>query len=141
MSAYIPIYAQYYDNNNNIVTKEISYQGSEIGIHVTIDDVHSSIKIRYYNSKIKMAASMTREWANDNNINVNFASFIFTSDALPEWWTFQPKEPSYNNNYYESQILSTFKKSGVGIIIRAGNLPWIDNTSDKKKFKCELIPL
>jgi hypothetical protein len=99
------------------------------------------MKIRYYDSKIKMAASMTREWANDNNIKVNFASYIFTTEASPEWLTFQPKEPSYDNYYYETQTLSIYKKNGIGIIIRAGNLPWIDNTSNKKKFESKLIPL
>jgi hypothetical protein len=74
---YIPIYAQYYDENNKIITKEIYYKDyptsgpTEIGIHVTIDNNGSSTKIRYYDSKIKMAASMTREWAKDNNILVN----------------------------------------------------------------------
>lgn len=140
MSAYIPIYAQYYDDDNNIVTKEISYKGSEIGIYVTIDNLDSSIKIRYVNSKIKMAASMTRDWANDNNIKVNFTSYTFTTDALPEWWTFQPKEATFHNNYYESQTLSMYKRKGIGIIIRANNLPWINNTSNKKSFTCELIP-
>lgn len=139
MTAYIPIYAQYYDDNNIIITKEISYKGNEIGIHVTIDDIYSSMKIRYYDSKIKMAASMTREWAN-NNIKVNFASYIFTTEASLEWLTFQPKEPSYDNYYYETHTLSKYKKNGIGIIIRADNLPWIDTISDKKKFECTLIP-
>jgi len=146
MTAYIPIYAQYYDDNNNIITKEISYKESptsesrEIGIYVTIDNEGSSTKIRYYNSRIKMAASMVRKWANDNNIKTNFSTYIFTTDASSEWWTFQPKEATYNNYYYESQTLSVYKKKGMGIIIRSGNLPWIDNTNDKKQFTIQLIP-
>jgi hypothetical protein len=146
MSAYIPIYAQYYDDKNNIITKEISYKESltseyrEIGIHVTIDESESSIKIKYFDSKIKLAASMVRDWANNNNIFVNFSTFIFTTDASSEWWTFQPKEATFNNYYYESQPLSVYKKRGIGIIIRAGNIPWIDNINDKKKFIIQLIP-
>lgn len=146
MSAYIPIYAQYYDEKNNIITKEIYYKESptsgprEIGVYVTLEDVGSSIKIKYYDSRIKTAASMVRDWAKDNNIKTIFSTFIFTTDASNEWWTFQPKEASYNNYYYESQTLSVYKKRGIGIIIRAGNLPWIDKTNDKKKFTIQLIP-
>lgn len=146
MSAYIPIYAQYYDEKNNIITKEIYYKESptssprEIGVYVTIDDVGSSVKIKYYDSRIKTAASMVRDWAKDNNINTIFSTFIFTTDVSNEWWTFQPKEASYNNYCYEPQTLSVYKKRGIGIIIRAGNLPWIDNTSDNKKFNIQLIP-
>lgn len=143
---YIPIYAQYYDENNKIITKEIYYKDyptsgpKEIGIHVTIDNNGSSTKIRYYDSKIKMAASMARDWAKDNNILINFSSFIFTTDSSSEWWTFQPKEATYNNYHYESQTLSRYKEKGIGIIIRAGNLPWIDNKDNKTKFTCQLIP-
>jgi hypothetical protein len=146
MSAYIPIYAQYYDENNKIITKEIYYKDystlepKEIGIYVTIDDDSSSVKIKYYNSKIKMAASMVRDWANDNNIKTIFSTFIFTTNANPEWWTFQPKEATFNNYHYESQILSIYKKRGIGIIIRAGNIPITNTIGDKKHFKYELIP-
>jgi hypothetical protein len=138
MTAYIPIYAQYYDDKNNIITKEISYKESptlepiEIGIHVTIDDFDSNIKIRFFDSKIKMASRMVQDWANSNNIRVNFASFIFTTDAHSEWWTFQPQD--------ESQTLSIYKKRGIGIIIRDENLPWINKTVNNKKFTSQLIP-
>lgn len=141
MPSYIPIYAEYYNENNEIVTKEISYKGGEIGIHVTIDNLESSIKIRYVNSTIKMAAGMVREWANENKIMVNFSTYIFTTDAKPEWWTFQPKDATFINNHYEPERLSLYKRKGYGIIIRAGNLPIIgNNTYDRKKFTCELIP-
>ena len=146
MSSYIPIYAQYYDENNTVITKEISYKdyptsGSrEIGIHITIDVSNSSIKIRYVNSKIKMAANMARLWAEDNNIKVVFSTFIFTNEAPKEWWSYPLKEPTYNNYHYDSQALSRSKEKGIGIIIRASNLPWINNTSEKKAFTCELIP-
>ena len=83
---------------------------------------------------------MVRKWAEDNNIKASFATFIFTDSAPKEWWTYQPKEPTYHNGYYESQTLSRYKQRGIGIIIRAGNLPWINNTSEKKAFTCELIP-
>jgi hypothetical protein len=146
MSSYIPIYAQYYDENNTVVTKEISYKDyptsepKEIGIHVTVDDNNSSIKIKYVNSKIKMAANMARLWAEANNIQVFFSSFIFTIGAPKEWWTYPLKEPTYNNYYYESHALSRSKEKGLGVIIRASNLPWIDNTSSKTAFTCQLIP-
>lgn len=140
MLVYIPIYAQYYDDKNDIITKEISYKSGEIGIHITVEDLNSSIKIKYVPSKIKMAASMVREWANENKIMVNFSTYIFTTDAKPEWWTFQPKEATFINNYYEPERLSMYKKKGYGIIIRAGNLPWIENTHDRRNFTCELIP-
>jgi hypothetical protein len=140
MTAYIPIYAEYYDDKNNVITKEISYKGGEIGIYITVEDYNSSIKIRYVNSKIKMAASMAKEWADENKIIVNFASYIFTTDAKPEWWTFQPRDATFINNQYEAERLSLYKRKGYGIIIRAGNLPWINNTHEGKKFTCELIP-
>ena len=78
MTTYIPIYAEYCDDKNNVITKEISYKGGEIGIHITVEDLNSSIKIRYVPSKIKMAASMVREWANENKIMVNFSTYIFS---------------------------------------------------------------
>ena len=146
MTDYIPIYAQYLKEDNTIETKEIYYKETptagarEIGIHVSVNDFGSSIKITYVPSKIKMAASMAREWAEDNNLKVSFATFIFTDNAPKEWWTYQPKQTTYNNGYYESQPLSRYKERGFGIIIRAGNLPWINNTSEKKAFTCELIP-
>jgi hypothetical protein len=147
MDAYIPIYAQYYKDKNEIITKEIYYKDyptsgpREIGMYVTIKDNSSSIKIIYFNSRIKMAASMVRNWANDNDIKTNFSTFKFTTDAKPEWWTYQPKDITIANNYqYEPQALSRYKEKGIGIIIRSGEIPITDTIGDKKNFTWELIP-
>jgi hypothetical protein len=141
----IPVYAQYYDENNNIITKEVTHQDSpnlmerEVGIPVTVTS-GGSVSIKYYNSNIKYARALAERWAKRKNINVFFNTFIFTTDAKPEWWSIQPKESSYTNGLYEPQFISMYKNQGIGIIIRDIKLPSIVNTSTKKNFTEEMIP-
>jgi hypothetical protein len=133
MQAFIPIYAQYYDENKNIITKEVSGPG-ETGIHIIVKEDNSKVNIRYYNSKIKMAGGLASDWAIRNNLNLVFTTYTFTTDAPDHWWTFQPTSKiDFNEN-------SFYKKKGFGIIIRASGLPKPLN-NNKNNFEIELIPL
>lgn len=145
-SARIPIYAQYYDETNTLVTKEVTYKEEyatseqETAINITLDENGPSTKIRYVPSEIKYAASQTRRWAERNNIKVTFLTYLLTIDASPDWWTIQPRETSYINGYYNSETISMYKKRGIGIIIRAGNLPRVEVKEGRKTFTEEFIP-
>jgi hypothetical protein len=133
MQAFIPIYAQFYDENKNIITKEVSGPG-ETGIHIIVNENDSKVNIRYYISKIKMAAGIATDWAIRNNLKVIFTTYTFTTDAPNHWWTFQPKSKiDFNEN-------SFYKKKGFGIIIRASGLPKPLN-NDKNNFDIDMIPL
>jgi hypothetical protein len=141
----IPVYAQYYDENNNIVTKEVTHLDfpntpeREIGIPATVT-TGGTVSIKYYNSDIRYAKSLANNWAKRKNINAFFNTFIFTTDAKPEWWSIQPKDSSYFNGTYNPEFISMYKKQGIGIIIRDIKLPSIINTSTKKNFTEEMIP-
>jgi hypothetical protein len=143
--AIIPIYAQYKNEKGEIITKEVTIKDfptsepQEIGIHVDLDR-NQGIKIKYFPSNIKMAGSITRKWAEQNKITGQFLTYMFTSNSSNDWWTIQPRDATFTNYYYESNMISTSKRNGLGIIIRDINLPAIDSTDDRSTFKCNLIP-
>jgi hypothetical protein len=146
-SARIPIYAQYYDETNTLVTKEVTYTDQlstteqETSINVTLDENGSSTKIRYFPSEIKFARSQARRWAERNKINAVFITYILTLDASPDWWTIQPRESTFVNGHYSSETISMYKKRGFGIIVRSANLSRMEVKDGKKTFTEELIPL
>jgi hypothetical protein len=145
-SARIPIYAQYYDETNTLVTKEVTYKEEystteqETAINVTLDEDGPSTKIRYFPSDIKFAGSQTRRWAERMNIKGAFITYVLTLDASPDWWTIQPRESSFVNGYYTSETISMYKRKGLGIIIRSSNLPRVETKEGRKTFTEELIP-
>jgi hypothetical protein len=141
----IPIYAQYKNEKGEIITKEVTIKDfptsepHEIGINVDLDR-QQGIKIAYFPSNIKMAGNITRKWAEENNIIGQFLTYMFTANAQNDWWAIQPREAGFTNYYYESNMISTSKRNGLGIIIRDINLPAIESTDDRATFKCNLIP-
>ncbi len=143
----IPIYIQYYDENKNIVTKEVTHkdypdsQESETSASITITNTGSTIKFTFVPSSIKFAAAQARRWAERNNIKVYLSSYIFTTDAPSEWWTLQPKNASYVNGYYSPETMSYYKKQGYGIIIRDAMLPPVKVPEGKKSFTESHIPI
>jgi hypothetical protein len=145
-SARIPIYAQYYDESNTLVTKEVTYKDEhstseqETAINVTLDEYGGSTKIRYFPSDIKFAGSQTRRWAERMNIKAAFLTYVLTLDASPDWWTIQPRESSFVNGHYTSETISMYKRKGIGIIIRASNLPRVETKESRKTFTEEFIP-
>jgi hypothetical protein len=145
-SARIPIYAQYYDETNTLVTKEVTYKEEyatseqETAINITLDENGPSTKIRYFPSDIKFAAAQTRRWAERMNIKAAFLTYLLTLDASPDWWTIQPREATYINGYYNSETISMYKKKGLGIIIRASNLPRVEVKDGRKTLTEEFIP-
>lgn len=145
-SAMIPIYAQYYDETNTLVTKEVTYTDQlsqveqETSINVTLDENGSSTKIRYFPSEIKFARSQARRWAERNKINAVFVTYILTTSASSDWWTIQPQESTFVNGRYSSETISMYKRRGFGIIVRSVNLPRLEVNEAKKNFTEELIP-
>lgn len=145
-SARIPIYVQYYDETNTLVTKEVTYKEEhssteqETAINVTLDENGPSTKIRYFPSDIKFAGSQARRWAERNKINAVFVTYILTIDASPDWWTIQPRESTFVNGHYTSETISMYKRRGLGIIIRSANLPRIEVKDGRKTFTEEFIP-
>ena len=139
----IPVFVQYYDNDKNIVTKEVTHSEfnieREIGIPATVTEGHT-ISIKYYDSDIKYARSLASKWAERNGLKLIFSTFILTADAKPEWWTIQPKNSSYINGQYNPEFISMYKKIGIGVIIRDCRLPPVEIKGEKKKFTEELIP-
>lgn len=135
----IPIYVQYYDENKNIITKEVTQQDSpntpetEIGVPVTVKN-NETISIKYFNSNIIYAKTLAEKWAKRKNVNVFFNTFIFTTDAEPEWWAIQPKKSSYYDKTYNIEFISMYKIQGIGIIFRDINLQPIINQGNKKNF-------
>jgi hypothetical protein len=67
----IPVYAQYYDENKNIVTKEVTHQEfydlpeKEIGIPATVT-IGGTVSVKYYNSDIRYAKSLAINWTKRN---------------------------------------------------------------------------
>ena len=144
--AQIPIYAQYYDENKNIVTKEVTHKDypdsppRETSASVRVTETGSSTRINYYPSDIKFAAAQARRWAEANGIKAYFSTFILTTDAKSDWWTFQPKESRFYGGMYYPETVSMYKKQGFGVIIRDINLPRIEVPEGKKSFTEDYIP-
>jgi hypothetical protein len=143
----IPIYAQYYDEKNNLITKEVTYQDSkddihrETGINITIEKSGNIIKFKYIPSEIKYAKSQAEKWAKMKNIDVYFTTFTFTTNSKNEWFSIQPKDSGFYAGVYIFETISLYKKLGYGIIIRDIKLN-MDIISDKKKtFRIEYIPI
>jgi len=144
--AQIPIYAQYYDEKDNVITKEVTHKdypdstSREASANVRVTENGNLTRINYYPSDIKFAAAQARRWAEANGLKIYFSTFILTTDAKPEWWTIQPKNSSFYGGIYSPETISMYKKQGFGVIIRDIRLPQVEVPEGKKSFTEDHIP-